>query len=60
MPVLRLQQKSYQLEDCVVESYAMAYYAYLAGRNLPRPEPRANATLPSEVVLDLAPKPGID
>ena len=29
MPVVRLQQKSYQLEDRVMEGYAMAYRAYL-------------------------------
>ena len=39
MPVVRLQQKSYQLEDHVMEGYAMAYRAYLARRDLPGPEP---------------------
>jgi hypothetical protein len=39
MPVVRLQKKSYQLEDRVMEGYAMAYRAYLAGRDLPGPEP---------------------
>ena len=39
MPVVRLQQKSYQLEDRVMEGYAMAYRAYLARRDLPGPEP---------------------
>jgi hypothetical protein len=37
MPVVRLQQKSYQLEDRVMEGYAMAYRAYLARRDLPGP-----------------------
>jgi hypothetical protein len=36
MPFARLQQKSYQLEDRVMEGYAMAYRAYLARRG---PEP---------------------
>jgi hypothetical protein len=35
MPFARLQQKSYQLEDRVMEGYAMAYRAYLARRDLP-------------------------
>ena len=39
MPVVRLQQKSYQLEDRVMEGYAAAYRAYLARRDLPGPEP---------------------
>jgi hypothetical protein len=39
MSVVRLQQKSYQLEDRVMEGYAMAYRAYLARRDLPGPEP---------------------
>jgi hypothetical protein len=39
MSVVRLQQKSYQLEDRVMEGYAMAYHAYLARRDLPGPEP---------------------
>ena len=39
MPVVRLQQKTYQLEDRVMEGYAMAYRAYLARRDLPGPEP---------------------
>jgi hypothetical protein len=39
MPVVRLQQKNYQLEDRVMEGYAMAYRAYLARRDLPGPEP---------------------
>jgi hypothetical protein len=38
-PVVRLQQKSYQLKDRVMEGYAMAYRAYLARRDLPGPEP---------------------
>jgi hypothetical protein len=37
--VVRLQKKSYQLEDRVMEGYAMAYRAYLARRDLPGPEP---------------------
>jgi hypothetical protein len=39
MPVGRLQQKSYQLEDRIMEGYAMAYRAYLARCDLPGPEP---------------------
>jgi hypothetical protein len=39
MSVVRLQQKSYQLEDRVMEGHAMAYHAYLARRDLPGPEP---------------------
>jgi hypothetical protein len=39
MSVVRLRQKSYQLEDRVMEGYAMAYHAYLALRDLPGPEP---------------------
>ena len=39
MLVVRLRQKSYQLEDRVMEGYAMAYRAYLARRDLPGPEP---------------------
>jgi hypothetical protein len=39
MPVVRLQQKSYQLGDRVMEGYAMAYRAYLARRDLPGPKP---------------------
>ena len=39
MSVIRLQQKSYQLEDRVMEDYAVAYRAYLARRDLPGPEP---------------------
>jgi hypothetical protein len=39
MPVVRLQQKSYQLEDRIMEGYAMAYHAYLARRDLPGPQP---------------------
>jgi hypothetical protein len=39
MSVVRLRQKSYQLEDRVMEGYAMAYHAYLARRDLPGPEP---------------------
>ena len=39
MSVVRLQKKSYQLEDRVMEGYAMAYRAYLARRDLPGPEP---------------------
>jgi hypothetical protein len=39
MSVVRLRQKSYQLEDRVMEGYAMAYNAYLARRDLPGPEP---------------------
>jgi hypothetical protein len=37
--VVRLQKKSYQLEDRVMEGYAVAYRAYLARRDLPGPEP---------------------
>jgi hypothetical protein len=36
---VRLRKKSYQLEDRVMEGYAMAYRAYLARRDLPGPEP---------------------
>jgi hypothetical protein len=39
MAVVRLKKKSYQLEDRVMEGYAMAYRAYLARRDLPGPEP---------------------
>jgi hypothetical protein len=39
MPIARLKQKSYQLEDRVMEGYAVAYRAYLARRDLPGPEP---------------------
>ncbi len=39
MPVARLQQKGYQLEDHAMDGYAMAYRAYLARRDLPGPEP---------------------
>ena len=39
MSVVRLRQKSYQLEDRVMEGYAMTYHAYLARRDLPGPEP---------------------
>jgi hypothetical protein len=39
MSVIRVQQKSYQLEDRVMEGYAVAYRAYLARRDLPGPEP---------------------
>jgi hypothetical protein len=39
MSVVRLRQKSYQLEDRVMQGYAMAYHAYLARRDLPGPEP---------------------
>jgi hypothetical protein len=39
MPVVRLRKKSYQLEDRVMEGYAMTYRAYLARRDLPGPEP---------------------
>ena len=39
MSVARLRQKSYQLEDRVMEGHAMAYHAYLARRDLPGPEP---------------------
>ncbi len=39
MPVARIPQKSYQLEDRAMEGYAMAYRAYLARRDLPGPEP---------------------
>ena len=39
MSIIRLQQKSYQLEDRVMEGYAVAYHAYLARRDLPGPEP---------------------
>ena len=36
MSVIRLQQKSYQLEDRVMGGYAVAYRAYLARRDLHR------------------------
>ena len=39
MSVIRVQQKSYQFEDRVMEGYAVAYRAYLARRDLPGPEP---------------------
>ena len=39
MPVVRLHKKRYQLEDRVMEGYAMTYRAYLARRDLPGPEP---------------------
>jgi hypothetical protein len=39
MSVIRVQHKSYQLEDRVMEGYAVAYRAYLARRDLPGPEP---------------------
>ena len=39
MPVVRLHKKRYQLEDRVMEGYAMTYHAYLARRDLPGPEP---------------------
>jgi hypothetical protein len=39
MSIIRVQQKSYQLEDRVMEGYAVAYHAYLARRDLPGPEP---------------------
>ena len=39
MSVIRLQQKSYWLEDRVMEGYAVVYRAYLARRELPGPEP---------------------
>ena len=39
MSVIRVQQKNYQLEDRVMEGYAVAYRAYLARRDLPGPEP---------------------
>jgi hypothetical protein len=39
MPVVRLRRKSYQLEDRVMDGYAMTYHAYLARRDLPGPEP---------------------
>jgi hypothetical protein len=39
MPIARLKQKSHQLEDRVMEGYAVAYRAYLARRDLPGPEP---------------------
>jgi hypothetical protein len=39
MSIVRLRQKSYQLEDRVMEGHAMAYRAYLARRDLPGPEP---------------------
>jgi hypothetical protein len=39
MSVVRLQQKSYQIEDRAMEGYAMAYRAYLARRDLPGPRP---------------------
>jgi hypothetical protein len=39
MSVIRVQHKSYQFEDRVMEGYAAAYRAYLARRDLPGPEP---------------------
>jgi hypothetical protein len=39
MSIIRLRQKSYQLEDRIMEGYAVAYRAYLARRDLPGPEP---------------------
>ena len=39
MSLIEVQQKSYQLEDRVMEGYAVAYRAYLARRDLPGPEP---------------------
>jgi hypothetical protein len=39
MSAIRLQQKNYQLEDRVMEGYAVAYRAYLARRDLSGPEP---------------------
>jgi hypothetical protein len=39
MSVIRVQQKSYQLEDRVMEGYAVAYRVYRARRDLPGPEP---------------------
>ena len=39
MSIIRVQHKSYQLEDRVMEGYAVAYHAYLARRDLPGPEP---------------------
>jgi hypothetical protein len=39
MSVIRVQQKSYQFEDRVMEGYAVAYRAYLARRDLPGPVP---------------------
>ena len=39
MSIIRVQQKNYQLEDRVMEGYAVAYRAYLARRELPGPEP---------------------
>jgi hypothetical protein len=39
MSIIRVQQKSYQLEDRVMEGYAVVYHAYLARRDLPGPEP---------------------
>ena|SRR5258708_23453323 len=39
MSANRVQQKSYQLEDRLMEGYAVAYRAYLARRDLPGPAP---------------------
>ena len=39
MSVIRVQQKNYQLEDRVMEGYALAYRAYLARRDLPGWQP---------------------
>ena len=39
MSAIRVQHKSYQFEDRVMEGYAVAYRAYLERRDLPGPEP---------------------
>ena len=41
MPVVRLHKKRYQLEDRVMEGYAMTYRAYLARRARNGCRPRA-------------------
>jgi len=48
MPVVRLQQKNYQLEDRIMEGYAMAYHAYLARRDLPGPQPTSRTLSKSQ------------
>jgi hypothetical protein len=39
MPVIKLRQRGYQLEDHAMDGYAMSYRAYLARRDLPGPAP---------------------
>ncbi len=39
MSVVTLRRKHYQVEDPVMEAYAVAYRAYLARRDLPGPGP---------------------